>query len=54
MAQMTIEYLGKPEIDALALTNDEILSAVEQGLIAAGKGHHEMELAPITSERELA
>ncbi|WP_420587307.1 ornithine cyclodeaminase family protein [Ruegeria sp.] len=38
MAQMMIEYLGKPEIDALALTKDEILSAVEQGLVAAGRG----------------
>jgi len=35
---MNIEYLGKPEIDALALTNDEILNAVEGGLIAAGNG----------------
>lgn len=38
MARMDIEYLGKPQIDALALTNDEILDAVEQGLIAAGQG----------------
>ena len=38
MARMEIEYLGKPEIDALALTNDEILAAVETGLIAAGEG----------------
>ena len=38
MARMEIEYLGKPEIDALALTNDEILDAIEQGLIAAGQG----------------
>lgn len=38
MARMEIEYLGKPQIDALALTNDEILGAVEQGLIAAGQG----------------
>lgn len=38
MARMEIEYLGKPEIDALALTNDEILDAVEQGLIASGQG----------------
>lgn len=38
MARMEIEYLGKPEIDALALTNDEILDAIEQGLIAAGNG----------------
>lgn len=38
MARMEIEYLGKPEIDALALTNDEILDAIEQGLVAAGQG----------------
>ncbi len=35
---MKIEYLGKPEIDRLALSNDEILNAVEGGLIAAGQG----------------
>ena len=29
MTRMEIEYLGKPEIDALALTNDEILNAIE-------------------------
>ena len=38
MARMEIEYLGKPEIDKVALSNDEILAAVEQGLIAAGLG----------------
>jgi len=38
MAQMEIEYLGKPEIDQLGLGNDEILTAVEVGLIAAGQG----------------
>ncbi len=38
MPRMEIEYLGKPQIDALSLTNDEILNAVEQGLIAAGQG----------------
>ena len=38
MAKMEIEYLGKPEIDKVALSNDEILAAVEQGLIAAGQG----------------
>lgn len=38
MPAMEIEYLGKPEIDTLALTNDEILNAIEQGLIAAGNG----------------
>ena len=38
MPRMEIEYLGKPEIDKVALTDDEILSAIEQGLIAAGQG----------------
>ena len=38
MARMEIEYLGKPEIDALNLSNDEILAAIEQGLVAAGRG----------------
>jgi len=38
MARMEIEYLGKPEIDRLALTNDEILDVIEQGLIASGQG----------------
>jgi len=33
-----IEWLGGPEVAALNLTNDEILSAVEGGLIAAGQG----------------
>ncbi len=35
---LEIEYLGKPEIDKLVLTDNEILNAVEQGLLAAGKG----------------
>jgi len=38
MARMEIEYLGKPEIDQLGLTNDEILDAIEAGLVAAGQG----------------
>ena len=38
MARMGIEYLGKPDIDKLALSNDEILDAIEQGLIATGNG----------------
>jgi alanine dehydrogenase len=50
MPRMEIEYLGKPQIDALALTNDEILKAIEQGLIAAGQGktviEPRMHLAP--------
>lgn len=35
---MNIEYLGGPQVAELALTDDEILNAVERGLIAAGKG----------------
>ena len=35
---MRIEYLGKPEIDRVALSNNEILTAVEMGLVAAGQG----------------
>lgn len=38
MTAMHIEYLGKPEIDRVALTNDDILNAIEAGLIAAGQG----------------
>lgn len=36
--RIDIEYLGGPEVAQLALTDDEILEAVEAGLIAAGKG----------------
>ena len=35
---MIIEYLGKPEIDQVALTDQEILDAVEQALVATGRG----------------
>lgn len=38
MPRLEIEYLGKPQIDRVALTNDEILAAVEAGLVAAGRG----------------
>ena len=38
MPRIDIEYLGKPEIDAIGLSNDEILAAVEGGLVAAGRG----------------
>ncbi len=38
MPRLEIEYLGKPEIDKVALSNAEILAAIEQGLIAAGNG----------------
>lgn len=38
MTQITLEYLGGPGVAALDLTDAEILSAVEAGLIAAGRG----------------
>lgn len=38
MADIDITWLGGPDIDALELTNDEILDAVEDGLRAAGNG----------------
>ncbi|MEM7237588.1 MAG: ornithine cyclodeaminase family protein [Pseudomonadota bacterium] len=33
-----IDYIGGPEVEALALTDGEILEAVDQGLIASGRG----------------
>lgn len=36
--EIEIEWLGGPEIAQLALTEDEILGAVEAGLVAAGRG----------------
>ena len=38
MAEITITYLNGPDIDRLAMTDGEILDAVDAGLIAAGKG----------------
>lgn len=38
MTRLNIEYLGGPQVEQLELTADEILDAVEQGLIAAGQG----------------
>jgi alanine dehydrogenase len=35
---MHISYLNGPDIEALALTDDEILSAVERGLVAQAEG----------------
>ncbi|UWQ76367.1 ornithine cyclodeaminase family protein [Leisingera sp. M658] len=37
MARIEIEYLGQPEVDRVALSNDDILDAVEQTLVAAGR-----------------
>jgi len=39
MATIEIEYLGGPQVKELALTDAEILSAVEGGLVAAGEGN---------------
>ena len=38
MTDINITYLNGPDVVALALTNDEILDAVEGGLLAAGCG----------------
>ena len=33
-----MHYLNGPDVDALKLTDDEILGAVESGLLAQGRG----------------
>ncbi len=38
MAEISFTYLNGPDIDRLALDNDEILDAVEAGLVAQGRG----------------
>lgn len=38
MAEINFTYLSGPDIDALAMTDAEILDAVETGLLAQGKG----------------
>ncbi|MEM7292844.1 MAG: ornithine cyclodeaminase family protein [Pseudomonadota bacterium] len=38
MDAITLRYLSGPDIAALELSNDEILDAVDEGLIAAGRG----------------
>lgn len=38
MASITITYLNGPDVERLAMTDDEILAAVEGGLVAQGKG----------------
>jgi alanine dehydrogenase len=38
MNNISIRYLSRPDVTALKLTNDEILDAVDNGLIAAGQG----------------
>lgn len=39
MADISISYLNGPDVERLALTDDEILAAVEQALHAQGSGH---------------
>ena len=50
---LTIDYLGGPDVAALALSDDEILAAVEAGLAAQGRGETviepRMHLAPDAS-----
>jgi ornithine cyclodeaminase len=36
--ELTLEYLNAPDVAALALTDDEILAAVDAGLLAQGRG----------------
>jgi len=38
MPDIDITYLNGPDIDALDLTDEEILAAVEAGLVAQGEG----------------
>ena len=38
MSSIEIRYLGGPDIDALDLTCDEILDAIEESLVARGRG----------------
>src|SRR4051812_14254514 len=40
---LTLHYLNGPDVAALALTDDEILSAVEAGLLAQGRGETVLE-----------
>jgi len=55
MAQIHLTYLNGPDIAALALTNDEILTAVESGLRAQGLGQTviepRMHLIPESAEK---
>ena len=38
MTAIYISYLNRPDIEELALTNDEILGAIETSLAAQGRG----------------
>ena len=37
MQEIHLHYLNAPDVEALALTNDEIIAAVESGLAAQGR-----------------
>ena len=43
MTEISITYLNGPDIDALAMTDDEILNAVEAALLAQGRGQTVLE-----------
>ncbi|WP_430245254.1 ornithine cyclodeaminase family protein [Neorhizobium sp. DAR64861/K0K2] len=55
MQEIWIDYLNGPDIKAMALTNDEILSAVEKALEAQGRGETVIEprvhLVPESSDK---
>lgn len=55
MQQIHLTYLNGPDVAALALTNDEILAAVESGLKAQGRGETviepRMHLVPESSDK---
>ncbi len=40
---LAIDFLNGPDVAALALTDDEILDAVEAGLLAQGRGETVLE-----------
>ena len=57
MPPIYITFLNRPDVEALALTDDEILAAVEAGLAAQGRGETVIEprvhLRPAESQRPL-
>ena len=38
MPDLYLTYLGRPEVEAAALADDEILTAIEAGLAMQGRG----------------
>jgi hypothetical protein len=51
MPEIWIDYLNAIDADVLALTNEEILAAVEQALAAQGRGETVIEPRVISSPR---